>query len=428
MSTISAHCTRQVRHYCRSWRVQSAPISFHSGRAFSSTSPPGIDPSSGLTDEQRQIQKVAQDFAASELAPNMSHWDQERIFPVATLRKAAALGFGSIYAGDQFGGSGLGRLEASLVFEALSEGCVTTTAYLTIHNMCVWMVDRFADDQLRSVWVPRLAPMDLLCSYCLTEPGSGSDAASLSTSARRDGDHYILNGSKAFISGAGETDVYLVMCRTGVPGPKGISCLLVEKGTQGISFGKNERKMGWNAQPTRTVTFEDCRVPVANRIGAEGQGFSFAMQALNGGRINIASCSLGAAWASLKSARDHVLVRKQFGRSIADFQNTEFTLARALTDLITSRLLVRSAAAALQSSGNTTGGDTVTLCSMAKLHATEKCFDVVNSCLQLYGGYGYLADYPMEQFLRDIRVHQILEGTNQVMQMMIARNFLRSNS
>lgn len=371
---------------------------------------------------------MAQDFAASELAPNMSHWDQERIFPVATLRKAAALGFGSIYAGDQFGGSGLGRLEASLVFEALSEGCVTTTAYLTIHNMCVWMVDRFADDQLRSVWVPRLAPMDLLCSYCLTEPGSGSDAASLSTSARRDGDHYILNGSKAFISGAGETDVYLVMCRTGEPGPKGISCLLVEKGSQGISFGKNERKMGWNAQPTRTVTFEDCRVPVANRIGAEGQGFSFAMQALNGGRINIASCSLGAAWASLKSARDHVLVRKQFGRSIADFQNTEFTLARALTDLITSRLLVRSAAAALQSSGNTTGGDTVTLCSMAKLHATEKCFDVVNSCLQLYGGYGYLADYPMEQFLRDIRVHQILEGTNQVMQMMIARNFLRSNS
>lgn len=428
MSTISAHCTRLVRHYCRSSRVQSAPISFHSWRAFSSTSPPGIDPSSGLTDEQRQIQKVAQDFAASELAPNMSHWDQERIFPVATLRKAAALGFGSIYAGDQFGGSGLGRLEASLVFEALSEGCVTTTAYLTIHNMCVWMVDRFADDQLRSVWVPRLAPMDLLCSYCLTEPGSGSDAASLSTSARRDGDHYILNGSKAFISGAGETDVYLVMCRTGEPGPKGISCLLVEKGTQGISFGKNERKMGWNAQPTRTVTFEDCRVPVANRIGAEGQGFSFAMQALNGGRINIASCSLGAAWASLKSARDHVLVRKQFGRSIADFQNTEFTLARALTDLITSRLLVRSAAAALQSSGNTTGGDTVTLCSMAKLHATEKCFDVVNSCLQLYGGYGYLADYPMEQFLRDIRVHQILEGTNQVMQMMIARNFLRSNS
>jgi len=283
------------------------------------------------------------------------------------------------------------------------------------------MVDAFGSEQQRAAWVPRLASMERLASYCLTEPGSGSDAASLATSARRDGDHYVLNGSKAFISGGGETDLYVIMCRTGEPGPRGISCLMVERGTPGLGFGKKERKMGWNAQPTRAVILEDCRVPVANRLGSEGQGFSIAMQGLNGGRINIASCSLGAAQASLQLARDHVLVRKQFGQPLAEFQHTQFALADAATALVASRMLVRNAAIALQ----TGHPDTVALCSMAKLFATDNCFDVVNAALQMFGGYGYLSDYGVEQFLRDIRVHQILEGTNQVMRMLVARHVLK---
>lgn len=350
----------------------------------------------------------------------MAEWDQQEIFPVETMRQAAELGFGAIYAREEFGGTGLSRLDAVIVFEALSQGCVTTTAYISIHNMCAWMIDEFACDELRAAWLPRLATMERLASYCLTEPGAGSDAASLSTSARRDGDHYVLNGSKAFISGGGETDVYVVMCRTGQPGPRGISCLLVEKGAPGLSFGKKEKKMGWNAQPTRAVIFEDCRVPVTNLVGTEGQGFNIAMKGLNGGRINIASCSLGAAQASLSLARDHVLVRKQFGQRLADMQHTQFVLARAATDLVASRLMVRNAAVALQ----TDHPDTVPLCSMAKLFATERCFEVVNSALQLFGGYGYLKDYGVEQYLRDIRVHQILEGTNEVMQLLVARRVL----
>ncbi|KAF0311889.1 Isobutyryl-CoA dehydrogenase, mitochondrial [Amphibalanus amphitrite] len=289
-----------------------------------------------------------------------------------------------------------------------------------VYSMCAWMVDEFASAELRAAWLPRLATMERLASYCLTEPGAGSDAGSLTTSARRDGEHFVLNGSKAFISGGGETDVYVVMCRTGQPGPRGVSCLLVENGTPGLSFGKKERKMGWNAQPTRAVIFEDCRVPVTNLVGAEGQGFSIAMKGLNGGRINIASCSLGAAQASLELARDHVLVRKQFGQRLADMQHTQFSLARAATDLVAARMMVRNAAAALQ----TNHPDTVALCSMAKLFATDRCFEIVNSALQLFGGYGYLKDYGVEQYLRDIRVHQILEGTNQVMQLLIARRVL----
>ncbi|XP_037083685.1 isobutyryl-CoA dehydrogenase, mitochondrial-like isoform X2 [Pollicipes pollicipes] len=343
------------------------------------------------------------------------------VFPVETMRRAAALGFGAIYAREEHGGTGLSRLDASLVFEALSQGCVTTTAYISIHNMCAWMVDEFGSTEQRAAWLPSLASMERLASYCLTEPGAGSDAASLTTAARRDGDHYVLNGSKAFISGGGETDLYVVMCRTGQPGPRGISCILVEKGTPGLGFGKKEKKMGWNAQPTRAVIFEDCRVPVANRLGAEGEGFGIAMKGLNGGRINIASCSLGAAQASLDLARDHVLVRKQFGKPLADFQHSQFVLARAATDLVASRMMVRNAALALQSQHP----DTVALCSMAKLFATDKCFEIVNSALQLFGGYGYLKDYGVEQYLRDIRVHQILEGTNQVMQLLVARHVLK---
>jgi len=352
----------------------------------------------------------------------MSRWDQEEVFPVSVLRKAAELGFGALYTSPDHGGTGLSRLEASVVFEALSQGCVSTTAYITIHNMVCWMIDKFGTEEQRAHWVPLMASMEKLGSYCLTEPGAGSDAASLATTAKRRGGKFILNGSKAFISGGGETDVYLVMVRTGGTGPRGISCLLLERGMPGLSFGKKEKKMGWNCQPTRAVIMEDCEVPVENLIGVEGQGFNIAMAGLNGGRINIASTSLGAAHHSLQLAADHLKVRTQFGRPLADTQHNQFKLAKMATQLVASRALVRNAARALDSGHP----DTVQLCSMAKLFATDNCFDVVNQALQMHGGYGYLKDYPVEQFLRDIRVNQILEGTNQVMQMLIARSVLRS--
>jgi len=355
------------------------------------------------------------------MRPFMAKWDQEQIFPVDTLRKAAALGFGALYTKAELGGTGLSRLDSSIVFEALSQGCVSTAAYITIHNMVTWMISEYGTEAQRIKFIPQLASMDLLGSYCLTEPGSGSDAASLSTTARREGGKFILNGSKAFISGAGDTDVYLVMCRTQGDGPKGISCLLVEKGSPGLSFGAKEKKMGWNSQPTRAVIFEDCEVPVENVIGKEGQGFNIAMSGLNGGRINIASTSLGAAQASLEAARDHITVRKQFGQPLADFQHNQFQLAQMATKLTASRLMVRNAARSLDSGHR----DTVQLCSMAKLFATDNSFDIVNTALQMHGGYGYLKDYPVEQYLRDIRVNQILEGTNQVMQLIIARTLLK---
>merc|ERR1719228_1844848 len=375
---------------------------------------------SGLTEEQREMQGLAHSFAMNELFPNMAKWDQEEIFPVDVLRSAAHLGFGAVYTRPDYGGTGLSRLEASVIFEALSQGCVSTTAYLTIHNMVTWMIDRFGTEAQRSHWVPLMASMDKLGSYCLTEPGAGSDAASLATVARREGNKFILNGSKAFISGGGDTDVYLVMCRTGGKGPKGISCLLVEKGSKGLSFGKKEKKMGWNCQPTRAVIFEDCEVPVENIIGEEGKGFNIAMAGLNGGRINIASTSLGAAQHSLDLATEPLKVRTQFGRPLSDTQHNQFKLAQMATKLVASRSLVRNAARALGSGHQ----DTVQLCSMAKLFATDNCFEVVNTALHMHGGYGYLKDYPVEQFLRDIRVNQILEGTNQVMQMLIARSIL----
>ncbi|XP_043532895.1 isobutyryl-CoA dehydrogenase, mitochondrial isoform X1 [Chiloscyllium plagiosum] len=377
-----------------------------------------IDPSIGLSDDQKEFQKTAFSFALNEMSPHMAEWDQKEIFPVETMRKAAQLGFGGIYVRQDVGGSGLSRVDTSIIFEALSTGCASTTAYISIHNMCAWMIDAFGSEEQRRMHCPKLCSMEKFASYCLTEPGSGSDAASLITTARRDGDSYILNGSKAFISGGGDTDLYVLMCRTGDKGPKGISCLLVEKGTPGLSFGKKERKVGWNSQPTRAVIFEDCAVPVSNLIGKEGDGFSIAMHGLNGGRINIASCSLGAAYASILLTQDYLKVRKQFGKPLASNQYLQFKLAEMVTGLVAARLIVRNAAAALQEGRQ----DAVALCAMAKLFATDECFTICNQALQMHGGYGYLKDYAVQQFVRDIRVHQILEGTNEVMRMLISRN------
>lgn len=380
-----------------------------------------VAPSIGLSDQAREFQDMATRFAQDELAPHMQEWDKTGHFPVDKLKKCAGLGFGGAYVKEEHGGSGLSRLEASVVFEALSKGCVSTTAYLTIQNMTAWMVSEFASDNIKSRFLPGMMSMDLFASYCLTEPGSGSDAASLRTTAKRDGDHYVLNGSKAFISGAGVSDVYIVMVRTGGAGPKGVSTLIVEKGTPGLSFGKIEDKLGWNSQPTRSVILEDCRVPVSNLIGEEGQGFSFAMKGLNGGRVNIASCSLGAAQGALELATNYVQERQQFGKAIGDFQNTQFKLAEMAADLSASRMMVRQAASAIDSQDPSAGA----LCAMAKFFATEKCFDVCNTALQLHGGYGYLKDYKIQQYLRDTRVHCILEGTNEVMRMIASRDILK---
>lgn len=417
--------TCQVRQTLKGCEVFTRPQSTHANAELlgeDSLVPPvtSLDIASGLSEEQVEMQSMALNFAMKEMFPVMSHWDQNQIFPVDVLRKSAELGFGAIYTSEEYGGTGLSRLDASVIFEALSHGCVSTTAYITIHNMVCWMIDKYGTPAQRSHWVPLMSSMDKLGSYCLTEPGAGSDAAGLSTVARREGNMFILNGSKAFISGAGDTDVYLVMVRTGGKGPKGITCLLVEKGMKGLNFGKKEMKMGWNSQPTRAIIFEDCEVPVENIIGSEGQGFNIAMSGLNGGRINIASTSLGAAQHSLDIATNHLKVRTQFGRPLADTQHNQFQLAQMATKLVASRSLVRNAARALDSSHP----DTVQLCSMAKLFATDNCFDIVNTALQMHGGYGYLKDYPIEQFLRDIRVNQILEGTNQVMQMLISRSVL----
>ncbi|MBZ3869407.1 Isobutyryl-CoA dehydrogenase, mitochondrial [Sciurus carolinensis] len=386
--------------------------------------------SMGLNEEQKEFQKVAFDFAAWEMAPNMAEWDQKEVFPVDVMRKAAQLGFGGVYVRTDVGGSGLSRLDTSVIFEALATGCTSTTAYISIHNkvsMYAWMIDSFGSDEQRHKFCPPLCTLEKFASYCLTEPGSGSDAASLLTSAKQQGDHYILNGSKAFISGGGESDIYIVMCRTGRPGPKGISCIVVEKGTPGLSFGKKEKKfpdfcqVGWNSQPTRAVIFKDCAVSVAHRIGSEGQGFLIAMKGLNGGRINIASCSLDAAHASIILTRDHLKVRKQFGAPLANNQYLQFQLANMATRLVASLLIVHSAAVALQEKQE----DAVALCSMAKFFATEECFAICNQALQMHGGYGYLKDYAVQQYMRDFRVHQILEGSNEVMRMLISPSLLQ---
>lgn len=374
-----------------------------------------------LSDDQRAIQDMARAFAAAEMAPHSARWDEEKFFPVEVMREAAALGFAGIYVQEDVGGSGLKRLDAAIIFEELSRGDVATAAFISIHNMASWMIDRFGSQALRQQYLPRLTTMELIASYCLTEPGSGSDAAALKTTAVLDGDHYVLNGSKAFISGAGVSDLYVVMVRTGVDGPKGISTLVVEKGTPGLSFGANERKMGWNAQPTAMVNFDDCRVPVANRVGQEGEGFRFAMMGLDGGRLNIAACSLGGAGLALDTALEYAKSRRQFGRLLADLQGLQFKLADMATDLEAARLMVRNAADALDKRRP----DATKLCAMAKRLATDTGFEVANQALQIHGGYGYLRDYPLERIVRDLRVHQILEGANEVMRVIASREMLR---
>lgn len=370
-----------------------------------------------LTEDQSLIRDMARKFADDRLKPNAAHWDEEKIFPVDVMREAAELGFAGIYTREDVGGSNLTRLDAALIFEELSRGCVATAAFLSIHNMCAWMIDTWGNEEQRQRFLPGMMTMDKIASYCLTEPGAGSDAASLRTRAKRDGDHYVLNGSKAFISGAGTSDYYVVMCRTGDDGPKGVSTVVVEKDTPGLSFGANEKKMGWNAQPTRVVTFEDCRVPVANRLADEGMGFTLAMNGLNGGRINIGACSLGGATEAFETAKEYVHTRKQFGRELAQFQVTQFKLADMATELDASRLMLYRAAAAL----DTKDPMAAQYCAMAKRFATDTCFDVANQALQLHGGYGYLKDYPLERIVRDLRVHQILEGTNEIMRVIIAK-------
>jgi len=374
-----------------------------------------------LSEDQRLIQKTARDFAASKFAPFAAKWDEDETFPIPAMREAAELGFAGIYVKGDVGGSELTRLDAALIFEELSAGCTSTAAYISIHNMASWMIDRFGTDEQRRKWLPKLTPMQLIASYCLTETGAGSDAANLKTKAVLDGDHYVLNGGKAFISGAGVSDVYVCMVRTGVDGPKGISCIVVEKGTKGLSFGKNERKMGWRSQPTAQVIFEDCRVPVANRIGAEGEGFRIAMMGLDGGRINIGACSIGTARAALEQAQRYVTERKQFGQTIGDFQTTQFKIADMATDLEASRLMIWNAAAAL----DRRDPRATMLCAMAKRFASDNASKIANDALQLHGGYGYLKDFPLERHVRDLRVHQILEGTNEIMRVIIARELTR---
>ena len=378
-----------------------------------------------FSEETRAFRDLAAGFAREEFAPAAREWDETSTFPIDTLRHAAALGFAAIYIADDVGGCGLGRLDAAVIFEELARGCTSTTAFLSIHNMAAWMIDKWGSEDLRHRFVPRLATMEMVASYCLTEPGAGSDAASLSTRATRDGDHYVLNGSKAFISGGGVSDVYVVMARTGGPGPKGISAILVEKGTPGLSFGANEKKMGWKSQPTAAVIFEDCRVPVENLIGAEGEGFKIAMAGLDGGRINIAACSLGAAAECIDRSVAYVKERKQFGQPIGDFQALRFRLADMATELEASRLMVHRAACLLDGKDPKTADPRVTrACAEAKRFATDTCWRIVDEALQLHGGYGYLADYEIERFARDTRVHRILEGTNEVMRLIVSRAML----
>jgi len=374
-----------------------------------------------LNDDQRAIQEAARAFADAELAPHSAQWDEDKHFPVEVLKSAAEMGFCGIYTGEEHGGMALGRVEAAVIFEELSRGDVATAAFISIHNMATWMIDKFGSDDLRSRLVPSLVAMDQMASYCLTEPGSGSDAAALRTTAVRDGDHYVLNGSKAFISGAGVSDVYVVMVRTGGEGAKGVSTIVVEKDTPGLSFGADEKKMGWNAQPTAVVSFDDCRVPVANLVGEEGAGFKYAMAGLDGGRLNIAACSLGGARLALETAQEYVATRKQFGQAIGQFQALQFRLADMATDLEAARLMVQRGAWAIDNNHP----EKTKWCAMAKRLATDACFQLADEALQLHGGYGYLKDYPLERIVRDLRVHRILEGTNEIMRVIIARELAR---
>ncbi len=377
--------------------------------------------SAQLTEDQDFIVETARSFAQERLRPNAARWEEEGLNR-EVLVELASLGFGGIYVREEFGGSGLTRLDAALIFEELSRGCIATAAFLSIHNMCSWMIDSFGDDAQRAEWLPKLTTMETIASYCLTEPGSGSDAGALRTTAKADGNsQYVINGSKAFISGAGFSDLYVLMCRTGEDGPKGVSTVLAPAGTKGLSFGKNEDKMGWRAQPTAIVNFEDCRVPVENRIGPEGEGFKYAMKGLDGGRLNIAACALGGAQDALDRALGYVKERKQFGKRLADFQNTQFVLADMETALAASRSLLHTAARKLDAKAP----DASKYCAMAKRFVTDAAFNVADQALQLHGGYGYLADYEVERIVRDLRVHRILEGTNEIMRVIISREMLR---
>ena len=368
--------------------------------------------------DQLAIKEMAKNFAETEFAPYASEWDQNEIFPIETLKKAAELGLAAIYVNEKHGGSGLSRLDAAIIFEELARGCVSTAAYLSIHNMVTWMIDSHGSESIKEKFINRLSTMEIMSSYCLTEAGSGSDAAAMKTSALRKGNsHYVLNGSKSFISGGPTSDVFAVMCRTGEDGANGVSCVLIEKETKGLSFGKQEKKMGWNSQHTSTVNFDNCEIPIDNIVGNEGDGFKIAMKGLDGGRVNIAACSLGGARAALEASLSYASDRKQFGKSIDQFQATQFKLADMATELEASRLMVLRAAASLDSKDI----EATKYCAMAKRFATDICSDICNEALQIHGGYGYLKDFPLERLVRDLRVHQILEGTNEIMRVIISR-------
>lgn len=373
-----------------------------------------------VSEEQQAFVDSARAFSEKQLAPNAARWDAEAIFPKEAFAAAGELGFMGMYTPEAAGGLGMSRLDASLIVEELARGCTTTAAFMTIHNMATSMIGKYGSEALIEQWCPDLVMGSKLASYCLTEPGAGSDAGSLRTRATRDGDDYMINGSKVFISGAGETDVLVVMLRTGAEGPKGVTAMAIPADAEGVSYGKKEEKMGWNAQPTRMVSFDNVRVPVANRLGEEGQGFAIAMEGLDGGRINIATCSIGTAQQALQEAADYVQERRQFNSAIADFQATQFKLADMLTELVAARQMVRLAAFKLDSADP----QATTYCAMAKRFATDVGFQVCNDALQLLGGYGYIREYPMERHVRDTRVHQILEGTNEIMRVIVARRLL----
>jgi alkylation response protein AidB-like acyl-CoA dehydrogenase len=377
-----------------------------------------------LNEDQIAFQQSARDFAERELAPDAAEWDAESLFPLDVIRKSGDMGFLGLYTPEAYGGLGLSRLDSAIVFEELAAGCTSTAAYLTIHNMVSWMIASFGGKQLAEQWVPKMVTGEVLGSYCLTEPGAGSDAASLKTRAERKGEVYVLNGGKMFISGAGSTQVLVVMARTGGPGPKGISAFVVPADAPGVSYGKKEKKMGWNSQPTRAITFDNVEIPVGNRLGEEGQGFAFAMKGLDGGRINIATCAVGTAQAALNAAQRYVQERQQFGHPLAELQTVQFRLADMLTELVAARQMVRLAAWKLDNAS----ADATAYCAMAKRLATDLSFNIANNALQLFGGYGYLQDFPLERHVRDLRVHQILEGTNEVMRMIVARKMLQDGA
>ena len=377
-----------------------------------------------LSEDQLAFQTLAKNFAAKELAPFAAEWDSKSEFPVEVIKKAGDLGFCSLYVDEEDGGMGLGRLDASIIIEQLSAGCTSTTAFITIHNMSLWMLSKFGSDNLKKEWCPSLSSGEKLVSYCLTEPGSGSDAASLRTTAEKKGENYILNGSKSFVSGSGETNCLVLMARTGKQGPGGISCFLIPADTKGIEYGKKEVKMGWRSQPTRTVGLTDVTIPASNLIGEVGEGFKIAMLGLDGGRINIATCSVGTAQAALTAAQKHMNEREQFGKKIGEFQALQFKLADMTTELVAARHLVRLAASKLDD-GN---ADATVYSAMAKRFATDVGFNICNEALQVFGGYGYLQEYPLERYVRDVRVHQILEGTNEIMRMIIGRRMLMEDA